>query len=128
MQGKRFSGEERRKQIMEASLNLFAAKGFNGTRTKDIAERIGTSETLIFQHFSTKEELYYAVLKEFFAGHPIQPDIEDEIACRDDWGFFYNFAKHLLIHMSKDPRIIRLAIYRTLEGSPPGRIAQQPEG
>jgi len=115
--GERLSGEERRKQIIEAALDLFAEKGFRGTRTKEIAERVGISETLIFQHFISKEELYRSVLVEFFGDHPIQPEVEDKVEARDDWGFFYNVATHFIKHSGEDPRIIRLAIYRILEGS-----------
>ena len=113
----RLSGEERRKQIMEAALDLFAEKGFRGTRTREIATRVGISETLIFQHFLNKEELYRAVIEEFFGYHPIQPEVEDKVAAKDDWGFFHQVALHLIEHTGKDPRIIRLALYRALEES-----------
>ena len=56
----RLIGEERRKQIINAALTLFAEKGFSGTRTREIAELANVSETLIFQHFKTKEDLYRA--------------------------------------------------------------------
>jgi AcrR family transcriptional regulator len=111
----RLSGEERRKQIMETALDIFADKGFRGTRTKEIAARIGISETLIFLHFPTKEDLYRSVIDEFFGYHPIQPDVEAQINARDDKGFFYNLAIHVIKHLGKDPRIIRLALYRALE-------------
>jgi len=115
--GERLSGEERRKQIMEAALDLFCVKGFRGTRTKEIAEKVGISETLIFQHFISKEELYHAVLKEFTGDHPIQPEVADKVEARDDWGFFYQVAIHFVKHSGKDPRLIRLAMYRMLEGA-----------
>jgi AcrR family transcriptional regulator len=51
---------ERRGQIIDATLELFAEKGFSGTKTREIAERAGISETLIFQHFKTKGDLYRA--------------------------------------------------------------------
>lgn len=113
--GERLSGEERRKQIMEAALDLFAEKGFRGTRTKEIAEKVGISETLIFQHFLTKEELYQSVIAAAFGDHPIEPEVKDKVEARDDRGVFSDIARHFIKHLGRDPRIIRLALYRTLE-------------
>jgi AcrR family transcriptional regulator len=46
---------ERQTQIIEAALNVFAEKGFDGARTKEIAEAAGVSEALVFKHFKNKE-------------------------------------------------------------------------
>ncbi len=100
---------------MEAALDLFAEKGFRGTRTKEIANSVGISETLVFQHFISKEVLYQSVIEAYFGDHPIQPEVEDKIEARDDSGFLYNVAMHFIKHSAKDPRIIRLALYRALE-------------
>ena len=112
----RLSGEERRIQIIDAALGLFADKGLSGTRTKEIAEAAGISETLIFQHFKTKEELYRAALKEMFSTHPVMPEIEEMIREKDDFGVFTTLALHLIRHNRQDPRIMRLAIFSALEG------------
>ena len=112
----RLSGEERRTRIIDTALGLFADKGFSGTRTKEIAELAGISETLIFQHFKTKEELYRAALQELFAHHPVMPDIEEKIAIKDDFGVFGALALHVIRHNRQDRRIMRLAIFSALEG------------
>jgi AcrR family transcriptional regulator len=41
----RISGEDRQAQIIDVSLNLFAEMGFANTRTREIAEAAGISET-----------------------------------------------------------------------------------
>jgi AcrR family transcriptional regulator len=51
-------GDERRTAIIKAVLPLFAKNGFACTTTKEIAERAGVSEALIYKHFPTKESLY----------------------------------------------------------------------
>ena len=112
----RLSGEERRTRIIDAALRLFADKGFSGTRTKEIAELAGISETLIFQHFKTKEDLYHAALRELFGQHPVMPEIEEMMAKKDDFGVFSTLALHLIRHNRQDPRIMRLAIFSALEG------------
>jgi len=112
----RLSGKERRARIIDAALRLFADKGFSGTRTKEIAEAAGISETLIFQHFKTKEDLYRAALRELFGPHPVMPEVEEMMAKTDDFGVFSTLALHVIRHNRQDPRIMRLAIFNALEG------------
>ena len=113
----RLSSEERRARIIDAALRFFAGKGFSGTRTRGIAELAGISETLIFQHFKTKEDLYRAALTELFSHHPVMPEVEEEIAKKDDYGVFSTLALHIIRHNRQDPRIMRLAMFSALEGS-----------
>ena len=51
----------RRQAIIETAMPLFARKGFAGTTTKEIAERAGVSEALLYQHFPNKAALYEAI-------------------------------------------------------------------
>jgi TetR/AcrR family transcriptional regulator len=113
----RLSGEQRRRQIIDAALKLFSDKGFSGTKTREIAERAGISETLIFQHFTTKGDLYRAALRELFAHHPVVPEIEEKAEKKDDRGVFFELAHHMITHAQQDPRIIRLSAFAALEGS-----------
>lgn len=48
---------------MQAALELFAAKGFDGTSTRAIAQAAGVAESLIFHHFDSKESLLAAVFE-----------------------------------------------------------------
>src|SRR5688572_3190619 len=54
----RMTGDERRTAIVRAGLPLFAKHGFARTTTKELAEKAGVSEALIYKHFPTKESLY----------------------------------------------------------------------
>ena len=114
----RMTGEERRQQILEASLKIFAAKGFRGARTKDIARAAGISETLIFRHFDSKEDLYRQALKSLFRHHPVLDEVADSMAQGDDYGVLYHLALHMISHGRQDPRISRLILYSGLEGLP----------
>ena len=44
--------------ILRAAREAFAAKGFKGTSTRDIAERAQLTEVMIFRHFGTKANLF----------------------------------------------------------------------
>ncbi len=52
-----------RDKILETAIELFANKGFSGTRTKEIADEASVNEALIFRHFSTKSDLYAAIIE-----------------------------------------------------------------
>lgn len=51
---------------MEAAADAFAAKGFHGTTTRDIAQRAGLSPAGVYVHFDSKETLLFALCE---AGH-----------------------------------------------------------
>jgi AcrR family transcriptional regulator len=51
----------RQAQILEAALNVFSKKGFDGARTKEIASEAGISEALVFKHFKSKESILDAL-------------------------------------------------------------------
>ncbi|HWC07565.1 MAG TPA: TetR/AcrR family transcriptional regulator [Solirubrobacterales bacterium] len=46
-----------------AGVDCFAAKGFHGTTTRDIAGRVGLSPAALYVHFSSKEELLFTICK-----------------------------------------------------------------
>jgi AcrR family transcriptional regulator len=53
--------EERRIQICEVALKVFARKGLTDTRIADIAAEAGMSQGLIYRYFASKEELFKEV-------------------------------------------------------------------
>src|SRR5438477_4733702 len=57
----KLSSEERRAAIIKAVRRLFAAKGFHGTTTRELAAAAGVSEALLFKHFPNKEALFSAM-------------------------------------------------------------------
>lgn len=59
----RVPAEGRRQQIIDVATTLFARQGFNGTTTRQIAQRASVNEAIIFRHFPTKEDLYWAVIE-----------------------------------------------------------------
>ena len=60
----RTAAKTRRRQILAAALRLFSRQGFDATTTRAIAQLAGVNEAIIFRHFTSKEELYWAVLSE----------------------------------------------------------------
>ena len=124
----RLKGTDRRAQIIDTALTLFAEKGFASTRTREIAEAAGISETLIFQHFKTKDDLIRSSLAVLFHPHPISGDLKKYLQqTNDDRGFFRTVALHFIKHNREDPRIMRLALYSALEGGHFGELTRADE-
>lgn len=55
----------RKETIMQKALELFAEKGFHAATTKQIAERSGVAEGLIFYYFGGKRELLQQIIRRF---------------------------------------------------------------
>lgn len=124
----RLSGDDRRAQIIDCALTLFASKGFSGTTTKQIANAAGISDTLIFQYFKTKDDLIRAALAVLFHPHPVSGELKKYMRqTKDDAGFFRTLAMHFIEHNKHDPRIMRLAIYCSLERGHFGELTRTDE-
>jgi TetR/AcrR family transcriptional regulator len=124
----RLSGEDRRAQIIDTALTLFARKGFARTRTWEIAEAAGISETLIFQHFKTKNDLIRAALSVLFHPQPVSGELKAYLKqTDDDVGFFRTIALHFVKHNRQDPRIMKLAIHSSVEGGHFGELTRTDE-
>jgi len=60
--------DARREQIIKAALKVFARYGFAATKITDIAAAAHISHGLVNHYFSTKEELYHAIVVETLEG------------------------------------------------------------
>jgi AcrR family transcriptional regulator len=56
-----------RERILAAALEVFAERGFDGARTRDIAERAGANLGLLTYYFGGKEPLWRAAVSQAFA-------------------------------------------------------------
>jgi TetR/AcrR family fatty acid metabolism transcriptional regulator len=54
---------DKRRQILDAAIRVFARQGFHATRVSDIADEAGVAYGLVYHYFKSKEE----VLNELFA-------------------------------------------------------------
>ena len=122
-QNHRLPAEDRRRQLLEAALNLFAVKGFEGTTTKEIAAAAGVTEAIIFRHFPTKQALYDAVL-----GYHHESGEMDAMLLRltslmqanDDIGLFRALIDKMIQSYRRDSRMARTLLFAALEGHKTG--------
>jgi AcrR family transcriptional regulator len=80
-------GEAQREALARAAYQIIAESGFEGLRTRDVAERVGVNIATLHYYFSTKEDLVRSVMQllmqEFQTFHaPDQPPLE-EMSPRD---------------------------------------------
>ena len=55
------SEAQTRTRILQAAQRLFAAKGFEGTTTRDLAQTAGVAEGTLFRHFANKKAILVEV-------------------------------------------------------------------
>ena len=116
----RMPAPHRRAQLLEAALNLFSEKGFDGATTKEIAAAAGVTEAVIFRHFPTKQALYQAVLESEFNCPDFQKWLAEAQASMDrsdDRGLFRAIAAAIIESYRGDPRMERVMLFAALEGN-----------
>jgi len=109
----RVPAEDRRLQIIEIAGDLFASRGYEGTTTRELAERVGINEALLFRHFATKDDLYWAVLQHMIDKRGTKDRLSEHVrAGMTDRETFVAVAKDLL---NRNVQLTRLLFYSVLE-------------
>jgi len=57
------SRDLKRDRILRAAGEVFASRGFNGSRIADIADRAVIGKGTVYEYFSSKEDLFFAVFE-----------------------------------------------------------------
>jgi TetR/AcrR family transcriptional regulator len=114
----RHTQSTRSNRILEAAIQLFARKGFQGTKTKEISEAAGINEALIFRDFHSKEKLYCAILE--YASSRINAErwIEElsaYAAQQNDQALFSKLAVRYIQSWVRERNLYRLMLYSALE-------------
>src|SRR3954452_7860730 len=58
---------DRRGELLEAAVRVFARKGFHGSRVGDIAEEAGVAHGLLYHYFSSKDEVLETIFREHWS-------------------------------------------------------------
>lgn len=78
---------ERRRQIFEAAVQLFAEKGYHSATVREIAERAGLGKGTLYEYIRSKKEMLYLVIEE---GHIMMFDqldilVESDMEPLEKW-------------------------------------------
>lgn len=60
---RRFTGAERRAQLLEVGRIAFSAQGYDSTSIDEVAHQAGVSKPIVYEHFGSKEGLYAAIVE-----------------------------------------------------------------
>lgn len=58
----RLPAAQRRRQLLDVALDQFAARGFHATSMVEIAAAAGVTKPVLYQHFTSKRQLYLELL------------------------------------------------------------------
>src|SRR4030095_9172340 len=115
---RRMSREDRRHQLIRVAVKFFSEFGFRCSSTKSIAKAAGVTEAIIYRHFSTKEELYSAILDYKLQQSGTQEWIDElhQLAeANKDEELFRSVARKVLDAYEKDPDFQRLMFRAAIE-------------
>ena len=103
-----------KKSILHAALDYFSSNGYSGASIRQIAREVGVRESAIYNHYKSKEEIFFAILKEFksksIGNEVLSDDLLDDLSNPAE--FLRNFTKRLIDHWSKpqERKFIRLLL------------------
>jgi TetR/AcrR family fatty acid metabolism transcriptional regulator len=103
------SKADRRRQILDAAVRVFAQKGFTQCRVSDIAEEAGVAYGLVYHYFGSKDEVLDTLfLERWDVMVALIGDIdEQEIPARDK---LYAIASFIVDSYRHDPDLMKVII------------------
>lgn len=100
------SEEDPKTRILQAALRLFARKGYDGTTTKDLAEKAKVAEGTIFRHFNNKK----AILIELATNGWIEilTDLLTELSEMGDYKAISQVMRRRMLNMHDNVDLLRV--------------------
>ncbi|WP_176560042.1 TetR/AcrR family transcriptional regulator [Brevibacillus dissolubilis] len=92
-------------KILETALQEFAEKGYDRARIDLIAKNAGVNKALIYYHFTSKDELYTAVINDLFGKavsvsfEPIGTTVRDKLL---------QVIEHLITFLHENPYFVKM--------------------
>jgi AcrR family transcriptional regulator len=97
----RLPAAERRLQLLDAALGVFATEGFQAATMEAVASEAGVTKPVLYQHFPSKRELFLELLRDVGArladtvGKATAGAISAEYQVRDGFTAYFRFvAEH----------------------------------
>jgi AcrR family transcriptional regulator len=118
------SSEQRRASILEVAVKLFSERGFRGTTTRALAEVLGVSEPVLYEHFKSKHDLYAAIV-EAKSREGVATGIEllaPLAKAKNDRALFIGLAELVMRCYTEDQAYARLLLSAALEDHELGNI------
>jgi len=104
--------QDSRDEILKAASRLFASRGFHETSMAEVARGAKVSKALIFWHFKTKEELFFAVLGRLLEPYVI--DFAEEAGALDEKAQILKLLESYLLFVRDNASSIRFFVAQLL--------------
>lgn len=101
--------EDKRRQILDAAVRVFARSGYHGSRVGDIAVEAGVAHGLLYHYFSSKEEVLQRVFSENW-GELLERFRVVEASDEPATGKLEGIAKILLRTWRNDPDLVTVMV------------------
>jgi len=104
------------KKILDAAEALFAEHGYHGVSVQDIAKAAEVSKANVYHHFSSKDDLYFAVIKNSMQemNDLLHSFTQNQASSID---LISGFSAAHLAHLIHKPHIAKLVLRELLDGS-----------
>ena len=101
---------DKRRQILDAAIRVFARQGFHSCRVSDIADEAGVAYGLVYHYFDSKEEVLDTLFLErwnVMLGMIASVDVRDELSPREKLHEIVSFIFDSYRH---DPELMKVII------------------
>jgi AcrR family transcriptional regulator len=107
-------GEVSRLAIEDAALTLFMEQGYHATSMRQIANQAGLALGGIYNHFSSKEDIFAAIIID---KHPYKQILPLVMAAKGDSAeeFIRNAARALVTELGNRPELLKLFFIELVE-------------
>src|SRR5580765_7662219 len=100
---------DRRQELLDAAVRVFARKGFRAARVGDIAEEAGVAHGLLYHYFRSKDEVLETIFRETWSALVLETERIEESgdALREQ---LLHFARLYLGSWLLTPELIRVLV------------------
>lgn len=103
-------------RILQAATDLFSEVGFSGASTRDIARLAAVNDATVYRHFSSKKNLFAAVLEAELQKLRVRGNLLLHVANTEDLRPALRIIFELLTEaLAGQPRLLRLLHFSVLE-------------
>ena len=107
---------QRRADILEAAIEVFASKGFYEAGIADIAGRLNIGHGTVYRYYKNKRDIFNAILADLLAqmADVVQQEPPTTNSLEEYRQQLERIAAHMLRIFNRDPRLVRIAFYEAV--------------
>jgi AcrR family transcriptional regulator len=114
MEEDRTKGQLTRSRLIEAAYQLFSNQGYHGTSMRQIAQHTGLALGGIYNHFDSKEDIFFAVLEAYHPYHEMLPVLQNAQGETIE-AFVQDAAEGMVAALDRRPYFLNLMLIELVE-------------